>query len=97
MTVANEDFVQNRDLKSKTKAVEAVKKMMAKNLYSYIQHWKAINEEYKEKLRTTVKDKIIKYYMSMIRKAFNHWKVKHNTDIVNHNQFIVDEMQSEQT
>ena len=52
--------------------------MMAKQLYTYFKHWQSMNEDYKEKLRTTIKDKITKLYMETIRKAFNHWKVNHS-------------------
>jgi hypothetical protein len=51
--------------------------MLSKQLIGYIFHWKAINEEYKEKLRTTLKDRIIKAYMETMRKSFTSWRVIH--------------------
>jgi len=35
-------------------------------------------DDYKEKLRTTLRDKIIKTYMEKIRKAFTYWKTLHD-------------------
>ena len=70
---ANETFTLERKLQRLTQACTTVKTQMAKRLWTYITHWKNVNEDYKEKLRTTLKDKIIKHYMSTIRVAFTHW------------------------
>ena len=63
----NENIEVESRFKAKSKACETVKKLLSKTLYGYIKHWQTINEDYKQKLRTTVKDKIIKLYMETIR------------------------------
>ena len=70
----NEDIEVNSKFKAKSRACEAVKKQMSKTLIGYFDHWKAVNELYKEKLRTTIKDRIIKAYMETMRKSFTAWK-----------------------
>lgn len=91
----NEDFEVQRKFKEKTKACEAVKKMMSKQLFGYFLHWKEITEDYKEKLRTTIKDKIIKVYMEQIRNAFNYWKTLHDSNKLMSQQMIVEDFQAE--
>lgn len=55
---------------TKTKACKCVKAMLGKQVFRYFEHWKQVNEDYKEKLRTTVKNKIIKMYMNIMRTSF---------------------------
>jgi hypothetical protein len=50
--------------------------MMGKSLYRYFDHWKQVNEGHKEKLRTTLKDRIIKAYLLMLRTTFNLWRLR---------------------
>ena len=71
--------------------------MMAKSLYGYFQHWKTINEDYKEKLRTTLKNRIIKAYMETMRKSFVAWKTVHGEGKIEVQQMTITEFQSEQT
>lgn len=55
-------------------------------------HWKTINEDYKDKLRTTVKDKVIKLYIETIRKAFNHWRQNNSGVKLNSQEMVIEEM-----
>jgi hypothetical protein len=57
-----------------------IAKMMGTKLSGYFKQWQNVNEDYKEKVRTTLSDRIIKAYMTAIRTAFNAWKVNHNGD-----------------
>lgn len=67
--------------KAKQRACESVKLMMGKALFRYFDKWREVNEDYKEKIRTTMKDKIIKSYLLLLRSAFNLWKVKRDYTI----------------
>lgn len=78
LSAESEDIQINSRFKAKSRACEAVKKCMAKRLNGYFSHWKDINEQYKEKLRTTLKDQIIKAYMETMRKSFFAWKTGHD-------------------
>ena len=61
--------------KAKNRACQCVKSMISKQLFEYFYQWKQVNEDYKEKLRTTVKDKIIKVYLHIMRTSFKQWKL----------------------
>ena len=74
ITAQNEDIEVQNKFKAKQRACQSVKKMMSKQLYEYFELWKQHSEVYKETLRTTIKDKIIKVYMGKIRKAFTYWR-----------------------
>ena len=56
-------------------ACESIKVMMGKKLYGYFAKWRDANVTYKETLRTTIKDRILKSYKSLLRSAFNLWLV----------------------
>jgi hypothetical protein len=78
LTAETEDISVNSKFKEKSRACEAVKRCMAKRLNGYFSHWKNFNELYKEKLRTSLKDRIIKAYMETMRKSFFAWKTIHD-------------------
>ena len=61
--------------KSKNTACETIKVMMGKQLYIYFDRWREANENYKETMRTTIKERIIKSYKLQLRAAFNLWVV----------------------
>ncbi len=92
----NESFTASQQLKATSQACQTVKKLVSKQLYSYFKHWQAVNENYKEKLRTSIKGKIIQLYMETMRKTFNQWKVNHDGVKIEQHQMLIDEMQQEQ-
>ena len=92
-----EDFEINRKFKAKTKACESVKRMMSKQLSSYFLHWKDLNDFFKEKLRTTVKSKIIKFYFDQLRSAFVSWKTLHAASQLASHQMVIQEFSDQGT
>lgn len=70
--------------------------MLSKQLYAYFQQWKQANEMYKHKLRTTVKDKVLKLYLSLLRVGFNQWHVNADGLKLNKQQSLVEDMQEDQ-
>jgi hypothetical protein len=87
-----EDAIVNNKFKAKQRACEAVKMCMAKTLSGYFLHWKAINENYKEKLRTSLKDRIIRTYMETMRKSFICWKVAHDEGQLERQEIFIQEL-----
>lgn len=90
-----EDIEVQSKFKAKQRACESVKKMMATSLQGYLIHWKNAVEDYKEKLRTTLKDKIIKVYMERIRQAFFYWKTLDSNNQLSSQSMIISEFQEE--
>ena len=68
---------------------------MSKTLIGYFDHWKAVNELYKEKLRTTLKDRIIKAYMETMRKSFTAWKTLNDQGKIEQHEMVIQEFQSD--
>lgn len=92
-----EDITAQSKFKAKKHVCEQVKSMLSKSLFMYFNRWKQETDDYKEKLRTTIKDRIIKCYMETIRIAFQTWRVNHNGSQVEQHQIEVDELHSDQT
>lgn len=71
--------------------------MMSKQLSSYFLHWKDLNDFFKEKLRTTVKSKIIKFYFDQLRSAFVSWKTLHAASQLASHQMVIQEFSDQGT
>eukprot|EP00347_Sterkiella_histriomuscorum_P005910 403354803 len=97
ITAQNEDIEVQNKFKAKQRACQSVKKMMSKQLYEYFELWKQHSEEYKETLRTTIKDKIIKVYMEKIRKAFTYWKALNDQNKLTAQSMLIQEYQFDST
>ena len=60
--------------KNKARAGNIVIAMMGKRLFAYFMHWHAMTEDYKTKMNTKVKDKIIRQYIKYMKSYFSQWR-----------------------
>lgn len=60
--------------RNKVRAGNIVIAMFGKKLFAYFMHWNALTQDYKVKMNTKVKDKIIRQYIKFIKSYFKQWK-----------------------
>lgn len=58
-----------------------MKVKLQKRLWSYLNHWRLVNVDYHDKLRTSLKDKVVRLCWSKERVAFFRWKWMHANNI----------------
>ena len=76
----NQELLQARHKVNTTRACEAIKVKLQKQLWSFLNHWRTINVHHHESVNTTLRDKAIKLFFSTERVAFNRWKRLHSKD-----------------
>ena len=76
LTLENCNLLETRHRLNQFRALTIVAKCERKRLWSYLGHWRQVNVDYQEAVRTTLTDKVIKLYHSWLRVAFSRWRLR---------------------
>ena len=79
-----------------SRAFEIIKVALSKRVWSYLGHWRQVNVDYQDSLKTTVLGKIVKCYMEKMRVAFYRWRFLHSKDKTIERRGIISSMQKDQ-
>lgn len=75
-TKFNTNFQANMTTRSMMNSGKIVRDMIGKRLYAYFQHWKESTANYNSKMKTKIKDRILRMYRERQLDAFLFWKKK---------------------
>lgn len=70
----NEKKNKREKLKASKRFATLTKDQFSKKIFSYFIHWKMNVEDYKQKMDTKVRDKVIRCYLALMRSYFVQWK-----------------------
>lgn len=73
-TAYNADFQNKLLTKNQQRAGNITRDILGKRLFSYFKKWKDETGHFSNTMETTVKNKILKVYITLMRSYFIHWK-----------------------
>lgn len=78
LTEGNRELMQERYRQNVKRAFDSVRSQFQKKVWSYFNHWRKLNIDYHDSLRTTLSDKLTSLYMEKVRVSISRWKLLHS-------------------